>query len=303
MNVVVTGANGFLGRHVVQQFLEDSHEVKAIGRNEASLTLLSGSKAEAVVSDYSPRCLAAHIRGADVLVHLAARRMSRSDRPDDLAPFFEPNVGMTGDLVDVAIEQGVRRFVFASTIAVYPKTHSHALKETDVPNPINAYGLSKLMAEHLIEIKCRPTPLRFSCLRFAALFGSGERETGVLMRFAAAAKSGQDLVVSGNPARRIDQLYVKDAADAVLAASKSDGPSAVLNIGGGRGYSVIEMATAVAALSQPRIGVSLRDIETGDADRQWMDITGAAAAMDWRPRFSMEQGLREMLLPQTSSRV
>jgi UDP-glucose 4-epimerase len=299
MNVVVTGANGFLGRHVVQRFLEDSHEVKAISRKGEFSHAVGGIRAQTLVSDYSPEDLALHLRGADVLVHLAARRMSRADRPDDLASFLQPNVSITGDLVDVAIDQGLRRFVFASTIAVYPRTHRQALKEADLPNPVNAYGLSKLMAEHLIEIKCRPTGLRFSTLRFAALYGEGERETGVLMRFAGAAKSGRDLVVSGNPAREIDQLYVKDAADAILAAAKSGGPSSVLNIGGGRGHSVIEMATAVAALSEPRIGISLRDIEEGDADRQWMDITGAAAALDWRPQFSIEQGLLEMLRTQT----
>ena len=100
-------------------------------------------------TDYSAASLNAALTGADAVIHLAGRRMTREDAPMDLAPFWGANVAVIGDLVTGARAAGGKRIVLASTIATYSAGSGLPYREEAAARPINAYALSKLMAEEL----------------------------------------------------------------------------------------------------------------------------------------------------------
>lgn len=293
MSVVVTGAGGFLGRHLVARLRERGVETIAVGRGGAALEALRSGGARIVASDYGAGALG-FVEGARAIVHLAGRRMGREDAPRGLSPFLEPNLALTERLLDAALAAGAERFVFASSIAVYSVLDRIPYEEEGSTHPINAYGLSKRMGEELIALKTRGAGLSAASLRFSALFGAGERTTGALMRFCGQAGAGQSLSLRGQVNFGVDQLYVEDAVDAILAALDRPQARGAFNIGGGRAWSVREMANAANAVYENSAPVVETDVDEGEAPRPFMTTARARDVLGWTPAHTLETGLRAM---------
>lgn len=294
MKVAVTGANGFLGGNLLRVLSGAGMTVTALTRSAQALS--PGETAGVIVreTDYGAQSIADWMEGQDAVVHLGGRRMARTDAPRGLDPFLEPNLALTERVAAAAVAAGVGRMIFASTTAVYSDLDSVPFVETCAPHPVNAYGLSKLMGEQLIELICRGTKTTAISLRFSALFGSGERTTGVFMRFVSEAIAGRDIVMSGNPRYGVDQLYVEDAAGAIVAALTSPAAGGVYNIGGGRAWTVAEIAEAVAATCAHTVTIRHEDPHDRAVPQQFMAIDKAARHLAWTPKFDLVSGLTSM---------
>jgi UDP-glucose 4-epimerase len=168
-------------------------------------------------------------------------------------------------------------------------------RETDVPHPLSAYGLSKLMAEQVASLHARDGKVRQTSLRFAAVYGHGEKGTPALMRFINEARDKRRLTLQGNRLVSIDQLYVRDAASAILASIADDCPGGTFNIGCGDAYTVIEMAETVNAVFANTGNIALGASHEAPARGNYMDIGHAASSLGWRPRFTLAEGLADFL--------
>lgn len=294
MRVAVTGANGFLGGNLLRALGGVGMTVTALTRNAQALATTEASGVIVLETDYSAESIAGWMEGQDAVVHLGGRRMARTDAARGLDPFVEPNLALTERIAAAAVAAGVGRLVFTSTTAVYSALDAVPFAETCVPHPINAYGLSKLIGEQIIELVCRGTKTTAVSLRFSALFGAGERTTGVLMRFVSEAAAGRDIVMSGNPHYGVDQLYVEDAAGAIVAALTSPSAGGVYNIGGGRAWTVTEMAEAVAATCARPVSIRHEDPHDGPVPQPFMTIDKAARELAWSPKFDLVSGLASM---------
>jgi len=301
MRIAVTGANGFLGGHLVRALLSAGAAVTAVAREPDGLASLVACGAEPVTTDYGADSIARWIAGHDAVVHLGARRMGRADPPRGLEPFVEPNLLLPERIADAAIAAGVGRLVFASSIAVYSAVDPVPFVEDGPTHPINAYGLAKLMGEELLELKCRGTRTDALSLRFAALYGVGERTTGVFMKFASEAAEGRDLTIKGNAGYGVDLLYVDDAVAALIAAATTAGARGVVNVGGGKAWTVGEMARIVAAAHGGRVAVHHEDPVEGPAPQPHMAIDRAARVLNWAPRHDLASGLAAMVAQTTAT--
>lgn len=221
--VAVTGASGFIGQYLTA-------DLRAAGFTPRSLGRGTGVDRQ---TDYRGESLTEALQGAAAVVHLAGRRMTRADAPMDLDPFWQPNVATIADLVHAARAAGVGVIVLASTVAVYSGPDGLPWHEDGPIRPVNAYALSKRMAEQHLDLLTRAQGPRAVSLRLAAVYGHGEKGTPALMKFAGQAAAGQTLVLTGNPNASIDQIYVQDVTAALLAALTRP-VQGVFNIGGGR---------------------------------------------------------------------
>lgn len=281
--VAVTGASGFIGRYLVAALRDAGLTPRALGR---------GPGAD-IQTDYRRESLTAALQGAAAVVHLAGRRMTREDAPLDLAPFWEPNVAVIADLTQAARAAGVGAIVLASTVAVYSGADGLPWHEDGPTRPVNAYALSKLMAEQHLELLTRSHGPRAVSLRLAAVYGHGEKGTPALMKFAGLAAAGETLVLTGNPTYSIDQIYVADVCAAILAALRRPARG-VFNIGGGRAWRVAEIVDTVNAVWD-NTG-NLRDESTArdPLPALAMDIARARTELGWQPAHDLTAGLRAM---------
>lgn len=295
MKILITGASGFLGRYTADALLSRGWHVVCAGRSIDRLRSLERRGAVIAQTDYGEESVEGLMAGVNAVVHLAARLVLQGDDRSDLRPFIQPNVDVTGTVVRAALHAGVAHSVLASTRAVYSSRNGLPYSEHETPLPDIAYGLSKLFAEQYAGLLAAGSPMLLTCLRFATLYGYGERDTPVLMQFIQKARAKEKLVIRGNPLAAIDQLYVKDAVRAVTAALEHSRPGGVFNIGSGTAYSLRELAKTVNSVFGNCGNLEPANVPATPVSRPLMDISRAKEVLGWTPTYDLRTGLQDTL--------
>ena len=197
MKLALTGATGFVGRHLLARAIEAGHEVRALTRrpqdNRDGVTWVEGSLDR-------PDSLAKLVEAGDSVIHVAG-----VINAPDAAGFEAGNVAGTAAMLAAAERAGVKRFVHVSSLAA---------REPG----LSLYGASKARSEALVEA----SPLSFAIVRPPAVYGPGDRETLELFRMAARG------IVLLPPPGRLSLIHVDDLARLLLALSAPDAPSGLL---------------------------------------------------------------------------
>ena len=201
-SVLITGANGFVGRHLLNALLSSDWNVTSLVHNKAGLT-------NEIVLDFCSEdfnTLLNTLSKVDVVVHLGAKiGWDDSSRQD----FYVPNVLATAELVNWANKIGAS-FIFASTAIVCGAQNPCIISESK-PNPDTDYGYSKWLAEELIKM----SGVRFTTLRIAGVFGKhGPQHLGI-NKAIDNALNGEIPVQYGNGKIKRNYIYVKDLVDII----------------------------------------------------------------------------------------
>ena len=238
MTVLVTGATGFIGRHLLRR-LSGHHDVVATARAEPPAEL--AGLARWVRADLSaPLDHAALPERLDTVVHLAQSSRYR-EFPEGTEDVLAVNVAAPAALLDHARRAGARRFVLVSTGGVYGHHPAHVAEEQPVA-PIGFYQASKYAAEVLLAPYAEL--MTTVVLRPFFVYGPGQR--GMLVASLAQRVLARDEVtVDGDPGLRINPIHVTDAARAIEAAVALDVP-AVVNLAGDEVVSITGLVRALA---------------------------------------------------------
>jgi len=306
VKVLVTGADGFVGRHLVRRLLRDGHEVGAACRPgnpavvwPAPVTTIS---LELTRTD-SVR--AALEYGPDAVVHLAAVASNR-EAIEDPGRAWEVNAAGTARLADaMAVSPpasgGDPLLLVVSSGEVYGDGPTRPRRETDQLQPQSPYAASKVGAEVAALETRRRAGLRVVIARPFTHTGPGQPASFVIpafvRRLAAARASGAPEVPSGNLDPVRDLLDVRDVVDAYVALLSRGEPGEVYNVARGEGVSLREVFGQLAAMlgtvAVPRPDAA----HTRRVDIAWLvgDPGKLVGATGWRPTFSLEQTLRELV--------
>lgn len=294
MKIAVTGAGGFIGRYVVERLAQRGDWVLAIDCVPI-LYWEGGNKIQFQQSNLDDRdALRWLFRGLDAVVHLAAKRGGLSYDIAGFRPFFEANVQVAENVLLCAAEAGVPRICQASSIAVYSSDNQVPYTETQPPVPRSLYGLSKLVCEHLATLLMRRFPIQVISLRLAQVFGIGEREGLVLVDFVRQARQKETLRVWGQGKSARDMVYVKDVVGAIERALEPDSPGGVFNIGGGRAYSILEIAETVNRVFDNEGHLVLDPSKEERDENFFMDCSLAESVLGWKRLWTLESGLEDM---------
>ena len=254
--ILITGGGGFLGTVLAPRLLDEGKRVKIIDQFYFGLEPLAGfrnhpgvtiTEEDILFQDNDPDLF----KGIDTVVHLAS---ISNDPSCDLDPNLSIRTNFLGTmaLARRAKAEGVRRFIFASTCAVYGASGEEFLDENSQTIPVTLYALTKLESEReLLKLSCPEFPV--TILRFATLFGLSPR-----MRFDLAvnamtkrALQNQVIVVNGLGRQYRPFVHVRDAAGAIMSVmsapvAKVEGQ--IFNIGDeALNYKIIDLAEAIAS--------------------------------------------------------
>lgn len=207
MRVLVTGATGFVGREVARQLSAAGHRPRLVVRRPSRAPFLDGLDAERVHADLRvPDTLRDAVAGCDTVIHLAGRAVFEPAK--HLVPTF---VDGTRALADAAVDAGVRRFVFASSVMVHGSTDV-PITTTTPPAPEVDYGRVKLDVERELADRGRAAGMAVASVRLPHVYGNGDL---LLSRL----RPGR-VVVPGPGRHPYAHLHVHDAARVLIAAAE-----------------------------------------------------------------------------------
>jgi UDP-glucuronate 4-epimerase len=303
--VLVTGAAGFIGSTLAGKLLAQGREVVGYDsldryypvemkrRNLATLEAHPRfSFFEADVRDAS--ALARAFEGAHVggVVHLAALAGVRPSL-ERAADYADVNVVGTGRVFEACLRGGTERVVFASSSSVYgERADGEPFRETDnVDRPISPYAATKRAGELLAHSFHSAHGLRVVCARIFTCYGPRQRPDLAVRSFAERIRRGEPIPVFGDGKSLRDFTYVEDLVDGLIRALDSSLGFEILNLGGGRTVTVLEIVELLERCLGKRARIEWLPRQTGDVSRTWADISAARRALGYAPRTSLEDGI------------
>ncbi len=302
---LVTGGAGFIGSNLAESLVKKGHFVRVLdnfsyGKRE-NLKFAGGTgriRLEIVKGDIRDKDICQKVtRGVDYILHHAAlRSVPQSLENPDL--YNDVNIKGTLFLLQAALKNRVKRFVFASSSAVYGNSTSFQQKEEHLPNPISPYGLTKLTGEYYCRIFSEVFGLETVCLRYFNVFGPRQsldsEYASVIPKFISSILKNQQPPIFGNGKQLRDFVFVDNVVLAnVLAAQAKNAGGGVFNIAAGESYSVLKIVAEINKITGKSIGPKFFPKRPGDAFKTRADISKAGKILKYKPCVSFKSGLQE----------
>ena len=307
MKVLVTGAAGFIGSHLCERLLGDGWQVLGVDnfddfydpqikrRNIADC--LEKDNFELVEADIRDRAAMGNVvgNGVDVIVHLAAKAGVRPSIDQPLL-YADVNINGTGIMLEAAKEQGIGKFIFASSSSVYGNNEKVPFSEDDnVDFPISPYAATKKAGELICHTYHHLYEMSVTCLRFFTVYGPRQRPDLAIHKFARLIEQGKPISIYGDGTMSRDFTYINDIIDGTVAAMETCGGFHIYNLGESSPITVSELVVEIEkALGKKAIKEYVL-LQPGDVERTYADVTKAAKELGYKPATTIEKGLVEFI--------
>lgn len=298
-HALVTGGAGFIGSHIAEKLLEEGISVTVVDNLSVGLRCNVPERAQFVEGDVRDLTLMKRLaKEADVIFHQAAKvsiRASVKECYEDA----ETNLMGTLNVLRACNQSRVKKFIYASSMAVYSDLQEPAPVKEDVQKePISPYGVAKLASERYCLLMCKNHGIDCVVLRYFNTFGPRQTFTpyvGVITIFINRLLQGKEPVIFGDGQQIRDFVFVGDIARANILAMKSDVSDTVLNIGTGNGTTVCEIADLLTSRINPEIVSVHGEEQTGELKISFADISRAKDKIGYFPEWTLEEKIDEVI--------
>jgi len=290
MKILVTGAAGFIGSHVVDAYIAAGHDVVVIDDLSTGSKRNLNSKAkfyEADIRNLAKITEIFQIEKPEVVNHHAAFvSVTESEKAETM------EINFTGTK-NVVCQPGIKRFIFASTGgAMFNDPKRFPPDEQEPENPASMYGKSKQHAEQLVKEYAASKKIPYVILRYSNVFGPRQNahgESGVVAIFCNLAGTGGTPNIYGKDTTR-DYVYVGDVAKAnVVALTTGEG---TYNIATGIETTNQQVFETIAQAFSWKATPNYQPLRPGEVTRSALDASKAQRELGWKPRINFEQGVR-----------
>jgi UDP-glucose 4-epimerase len=299
--VLVTGGAGYIGSACVEKLLNTGYEVSVLDNLSEGHLAAVDARAKFYEADLADRSAVARVlaeSGAQAVVHFAANALVGESMTNP-GKYFRNNVANGLNLLEEAVNAGVKKFVFSSTCATYGPPDRVPMDEGLPQRPINPYGESKLMFEKMLRWFHEAKGLEFVAFRYFNAAGATERcgehhriETHLIpnvFRVALGQKTHCDIFGTDYPTPDgtciRDYIHVTDLAQAHVLAL-APGKQGFYNLGNGEGYSVREVIAACEKVCGKSIPTVEQPRRAGDPPKLVASAEKAITELGWKPEFA-----------------
>ena len=308
--ILLTGGAGFIGSHLSEALLRRNAQLTIVDNldpfyspefKRATLQeVCSAGKYDFHSIDIcDAQAMAALLEKCrpDVIIHLAARAGVRPSIAEPLL-YTQVNVSASVNLLELARQFGVKKFLFGSSSSVYGATSQAPFSEDHVEGrPISPYAASKLSAELFCYTYAHLYRLPVVCLRFFTVYGPRQRPDLAIHKFVARIEAGQPIPVFGDGSSGRDYTHVDDIVAGVLAAldhnfSSSEAPPFdVFNLGNSHPITLVDLLRLIESATGRKAIRDPKPPQPGDVPLTWADISKAGRLLNYKPRVTLQQGL------------
>ena len=300
-SVLVTGGAGFIGSHLVPRLLELGHSVTVLdnlstGKLENLDGVLDHPKFMFQRGDIRDKTIPHDVfDGVDSVIHLAAL-IDISASVADPIQNHEVNVNGTFNMLHAAIKHNVKKFVFASSTAVYGDAKTLPLQENIALHPISPYAASKVAGEAYCSAFASCFGLETIVLRFFNIYGPRSENSpysGVITKFLQKIIKGEALTIDGDGEQTRDFIHVSDIVKAVILALEHEGlKGEVFNVCTGVPTSINQLAATLKTVTGKNPNVKYGPARLGDIRSNYGDPAKAAENLGFRATVDLTKGLQ-----------
>jgi UDP-glucuronate 4-epimerase len=308
MDILVTGAAGFIGSHVCDHFVQQGFNVVGIdnfdtyypiGFKKLNLSeLLKNSKFTFYEADIRDDKIIDEIFSShkiDLVIHLAAKA---GVRPSilSISEYYDVNVNGTVSLLESMRKHDVKRLLFASSSSIYGNNKKTPFSESDnVDNPISPYAATKKSCELLCHVYSHLYNFDVTCLRFFTVYGPRQRPDLAIHKFTRLIDEGRPIPFYGDGSTSRDYTYIEDLVNGIHEAFTHLEGYRIYNLGESK---VIDLKTVVGTIEKvlgKKAAFEYFPLEPGDALLTYADISKARTEIGYKPKFDFENGIVEFV--------
>ena len=299
MKALVTGGAGFIGSHIVDRLLKDGHEVVVLDDfSTGHRSNLADNEALTIVEgDISnPDTVKENMAGIDWVFHKAAVA-SVPKTVNDPVGSSAVNYQGTLQLLEAARKNNVKRFVFASSAALYGDEPTLPKVETMCPVTLSPYAVDKLASEFACGMYTKLYGLETSCLRYCNVYGPRQDPSspysGVISIFTDKLKNKEIPTIFGDGEQTRDFVYVSDVVEANMkAATTQEGTGQYFNIATGKKITLKQLLETLCDIYNIDFKVNYSDVRKGDIKESYAIVEKANSILKWNASVELSQGLK-----------
>ena len=294
--ILVTGGAGFIGSHLVNELLEEGHNVIVLDNFSTGRTQNLdhvADKIQLVECDISRTGTWQDLFiNVDWIFHLAALAdiVPSIENPDN---YYQSNVNATFNVLEACRKHDIKKIIYSASSSCYGIPDEYPTSETAEIRPQYPYALTKYLGEQLVLHWCQVYNLPAVSLRFFNVYGPRSRTSGtygaVFGVFLAQKLAGKPFTVVGDGTQTRDFTFISDVVEAIIAAAECDVSGEIINIGSDNTYSVNRL---VELLGGDVVHIPKRP---GEPDCTWADISKAKQLLHWQPKVNLEEGVGILL--------
>jgi UDP-glucuronate 4-epimerase len=308
MNILVTGAAGFIGSHVCEHFIRQGHHVNGIDNfdgfypaafkklNLGELSKNSQFKFNNLdIRDTRSLDSIFSSQKIDVVIHLAAKAGVRPSI-ENISEYYDVNVNGTISLLECMRSNNVNKLLFASSSSIYGNNKKVPFSESDmVDNPISPYASTKKSGELLCHVYCHLYKFNITCLRFFTVYGPRQRPDLAIHKFCRLIDESRPLPYYGDGSTSRDYTFIDDIVNGISCAFNHLEGYKIYNLGES---NVIDLKTLVKTLENT-IGkkaiLNQLPLQDGDVNITFADISKAKKELGYRPKYNFKTGIKEFV--------
>lgn len=307
MKILLTGGAGFIGSHTLDALVSEGYSVAVIDdfndyyspafkeeniephKNNPRVSIYRGS-----ITDQNFLAKIFSKENFDAVIHLAARA---GVRPSIANPklYQEVNVGGTENLLECCREQGIKKFIFASSSSVYGNQTKVPFSETDSVQPISPYAETKKSMELLAQSFHLLYGMQCIGLRFFTVYGERGRPDMAPYLFTEKILRGQEIQKFGDGTTKRDYTYISDILSGILGCLTLSAGYEIINLGNNQPVSLNDFIALLEKITGKKALIKKMPMQPGDVNLTFADITKAKQLLGWQPTTSLEQGLRRFV--------
>ncbi len=294
-NILVTGGAGFIGSWVAQRFIDEGHNVVVVDNLSTGFQANVPADAKFYELDIRSKALRKLVADLDIEIisHLAAQINLRKSI-EDVRYDIDVNVNGTINLLEAAVENDIKKFIFSSTGgALYGEQERAPATEEYPVRPLSPYGINKAVIEHYLYYYYKVHRLPYISLRYSNVYGPRQNpfgEAGVIAVFCYNMLKDSPVYINGDGRQTRDFVFVDDVVEANWRAINSPevGP---YNIATAKETDIITIFDILKDIIGFDRTPEFRPAIDGEQQRSVLSFQKAAKELDWHPEYSFKEGL------------